>query len=519
MTPPVVKKTGVFKRAKLLLSLVVISSFSCKAQSVIELLGADVIEYDQEFVDAERVIGNVRFKQEEVYMDCDSAYFYRKQNRIEAYGNVYVRQRDTFNLWGDYLEYDGDEKQAYVKDNVRLRDQEMELTTDLIRYNVNTKTAYYTTGGHIRNGSDRLYSNIGSYNSRSKTFFFKDSVRLKNPEYTMESDTLQYNTFSKIAYFYGPTFIRSEENTIFCKYGWYNTNLNTSQFSKGAWIEGKDNKLNADSLTYNRNTGIGEAFRNILLVDTLEDIRVTGQHGISYRLEKRTVISGEPMAIKYFDDDSLFLKADTLIDKIDTNEKRSLSAFHNTRLFKSDMQAVADSLVYAFTDSTISMLGDPILWTEENQITGDTIVVFRKNGKMDKMDVISNAFIASEENVDAFNQIDGRDMFAKFKDNKLNTVDVKGNGQSVYYVRENDSTYSGVNYIICSDMLIKVDSNELQEVIYYTLPKGGFYPVDQLPADKRKLANLVWYPEKRPELSWFVIISEEVELNEESNEN
>ena len=274
---------------------------------------------------------------------------------------IYIRQRDTFNLWGDYLEYDGDKKQAYVRDNVRLRDQDMQLTTDMVQYDVEAKIAFYTTGGRIVNGSDRLTSKQGRYYSRSKTFFFKDRVLLVNPEYQMKSDTLSYNTFSKVAYFYGPTYIYSEENTIFCRYGWYNTNENTSQFSKGVWIQGKDNKLVADSLLYNRNTGIGQAFRNITLIDTVEQIKIEGQYGISYRKTGKTMVTGNPLAIKYFEDDSLFVKADTLIDLADTTGRR-LSAFYNTKIHKTDMQGVSDSLIYSFTDSTISMLGKPVLW-------------------------------------------------------------------------------------------------------------------------------------------------------------
>ena len=473
-----------------------------EAQSVIELLGADVIEYDQDLVDAERVKGNVRFKQDEVFMNCDSAYFYRKDNRIEAFGNIYIRQQDTFNLWGDYLKYDGDNKVAYVRDNVKLRDEKMELTTDLVQYNVETKTAYYTTGGKIINGQDKLTSERGSYNSRSNVFFFKEKVILVNPEYRMTSDTLQYNTLTKIAYFYGPTYITSEENTIFCRNGWYNTIANTSQFSQGAWIQGKDNKLVADSMTYNRETGVGQAFKNITLIDTVENIRIEGQHGISYRNIGKTIISGNPMAIKYFDDDSLFLVADTLVDVVDSVGRR-LSAYYNTVIYKLDMQGVADSLVYSFTDSTITLLGDPVLWTEENQITGDTIIIYRKNGQMDKMDVMENSFIASKVEEKIFNQIDGTDMTAYFKNNKLHKVRVIGNGQSVYYVQEEDSSYVGVNYIICSEMLITIVDNKVEDVGYYDKPKGGFYPVEDLPADKRILENYVWYPERKPNLDYM----------------
>jgi len=477
---------------------------SIAQNQTIELLQADVTEYDVDFLDAERVKGNVRFKQDNVYMNCDSAYFFRKENKINAFGHIYIRQQDTLNLWGDYLEYDGDKKLAYVKQNVRLRDQQMELKTNLVQYDLNSKTAFYTTGGRITNGDDRLRSRVGRYYSRSKEFFFKDSVVLINPEYTMKSDTLQYNTFSKIATFHGPTYITSEENTIFCRYGWYDTKNNTSQFSKGAWIEGKENKLIADSMLYNRNTEVGRAFNNITLIDTIERIKIRGEQGIYHRRERRTRITGSPLAIKYIDDDSLFLRADTLIDEHDSNDVRKLSAFHNTVIHKSDMQGVSDSLVYSFTDSTIWMFGLPILWTEQNQITGDTLIIYRRNGELHRMDAQTNAFIASEELPGTYNQISGRNMTSFFSNNKLKKVHVFGNGQSVYYAKENDTSYTGVNHIICSDMLILIDSNKVDGITFYDKPEGGFYPVDQLPKEKSVLPNLKWQAEKRPQLIWFI---------------
>ncbi|MCB9240400.1 MAG: hypothetical protein H6608_04690 [Flavobacteriales bacterium] len=497
------KKTSIFR-----ITLILLLSGSTLAVfgqgKTIELLQADVTEYDEEFIDAERVIGHVRFKQDNVYMDCDSAYFFRRQNKINAYGHIYIRQRDTLNMWGDYLEYDGDTKQAYVKGNVRLKDQQMELKTNLLQYDMNSKTAYYTSGGKINNGEDKLRSRVGRYYSRSKEFFFKDSVVLINPEYTMKSDTLQYNTYSKIATFHGPTYIYSEENTIFCRYGWYDTRNNISQFSKGVWIEGKENRLIADSMTYNRNTEIGEAFNNITLIDTIEQIKIRGHYGKYQRRIKRTLVTGEPLAIKYIDDDSLFLKADTLIDELDTNEVRKLSAYHNTKIHKTDMQGISDSLVYSFTDSTIHLFGLPILWTENNQITGDTLIIIRKNGEMHSLESKHDAFIASEEVPGKYNQISGRDMTSYFRDNALHKIYVYGNGESVYYAKENDTSYTGVNYIICSNMLIIVDSNEVQEIEFYEKPEGGFHPVDQFPREKEKLPNLTWHADKRPQLTYFL---------------
>lgn len=475
-----------------------------KKGSIIQLLGADVTEFDLEMVDADRLIGNVRFKQDNLYMDCDSAYFYHKQNKIEAFGNIYIRQQDTLNLWGDYLQYDGDKRIAYVQDNVKLKDNKMTLTTNALMYNLDTKTAFYTTGGHIVNGEDQLYSRVGNYYSRSKSFEFKDSVRLINPEYTMDSDTLHYNTNTKVATFLGPTFIRSEENTIFCHYGWYDTHNNTSEFSNGAYIQGKENKLVADSMVYNRNTGIGRAFRHIVLIDTVQDIKILGEKGVYNRFHKTTEITGMPMTVVYMDDDSMFMMADTMIDRTDTsNEKRVLYAFHNTRLYKSDMQGHCDSLTYEFSDSLIRMFYDPVLWSDSNQITGDTLVIYLKNHKVDKMDVIQDAFIAGIDGPERYNQIKGRDMEAFFKDGKLHRVYVNGNGQSVYYAKEDSLTYTGVNSIVCSEMLIRIDSNKVTDISFYTRPEGTIYPLGDFPEASRLLPGFNWRGNDKPVLEDF----------------
>lgn len=474
------------------------------AQESIELIGAEVSEYDASMVDAERLIGNVRFRQNNVYMDCDSAWFYHAENKIEAFGHIYIRQQDTLNLWGEYLRYNGDTKQAVVSKNVRLTDREMTLTTPEIHYDLNSKTAYYMSGGNIDNGKDRLFSRKGHYYSRSKEFHFKDSVRLYNPEYTMASDTLWYNTVSRKATFWGPTYIRSEENTIFCRYGWYNTLTNRSEFSKGAWIEGKENKLWADSMLYNRNTGEGRAFRNILLTDTVEKVQIAGEHGKYLRHIKSTWISGNPVAMKQLEDDTLYMIADTLMDVTDTaTASRSLSAYHQTQLYKRDMQGICDSLSYSLSDSVIRMFYNPVLWNEENQVTGDTLIIYRRNNRLDKLDVRQKAFVVMLDSLEYFNQVKGRNMTAYFEQNKIHHIDVFGNGQSLYYAREEDGSYTGVNEISCADMRIETDSGRVNGIHFYTQPEGTFYPLEDFPEDNAQLPDFRWLEMLKPQQEHF----------------
>ena len=467
----------------------------------IEIISADQLVYNKEVGRYQMCIGNVKFRQGNMFMDCDSARFYENVNKIEAFGDIYIRQRDTLDLWGNYLEYNGYTRLAKVSKNVKLTDGEMVLRTDLLNYDMGTKTGYYTTGGNITNEQDKLYSNRGTYYSRSKEFHFKDSVRLYNPEYTMESYTLKYNTVSKVATFLGPTFIRSEENTIYCQYGWYDTDKNISQFSRGAYIQGKDNKLKADSMMYFRNTGYGEAFGNLELTDTLEEVNITGQYGNYHRFSKTTLITGNPIAIKNVDGDSFFLKADTFIDVVDTSfeSKRMLHAFRNVKVYKSDIQAVSDSLVYNFSDSVISFYTNPILWTESNQITGDTIDVYQGKKGLEKMDAYYDGFVIERDSNGFFNQIKGKKIEAFFTSGKISRVDVDGNGQSVYYAMEDSAKYSGVNDVICGKMTINIDvGNKIRTIVFKQKPKSIFYPLEKFPSSKAKLPNFKWFQELRP---------------------
>ncbi len=470
-------------------------------QTKIEILSADQLVYDQNIGDYQLCKGNVQFKQGNMFMDCDSARFYDKVNKIEAFGDIYIRQQDTLDLHGDYLEYNGDSRLATIKKDVILSDGNMTLKTQQLNYDMINKVGYYSSGGHIDNGEDQLYSIRGTYFSRSKDVHFRDSVRLNNPDYIMVSDTLQYNTISKTATFLGPTYIYSEENTIFCNYGWYNTKTETSQFSQGACIEGKSNRLLADSMVYERLLGFGEAFGNIHFTDTSEKMSIFGQYGRYLRLQKETLITGNPQAIKNIDGDSLFFKADTFIDYADTvnSQKRLLVAFHSVRMYKSDIQAYSDSLAYNFSDSSIGFFQEPVLWTDSNQITGDTVIVFRNKLGIKYMDVIDKGLVIEKDRNGLFNQISGRYIKANFDEGRLDNIFVDGNAQSIYYALEDSTKYSGVNEVFCGNMMINLDSNRVRTIKFMDQPKAIFYPLEKFPETKSKVPGFNWKNALKPQ--------------------
>lgn len=430
-----------FRTITAVISLVFLCAGGLFAQSKskIELLGAKDLKYDKRFgADAQRLIGDVRFRHQGALMYCDSAYLYDAGNTLDAFGNVKINQGDTLYLYGDKLNYNGETRMVKVRNNVRLEDREMTLTTHILDYNRRTEVAVFYDRGTIvsTENENTLVACEGDYVAGNEFFHFRDSVVLTNPKYTVETDTLDYDNRTEIAYFEGPTFIFSDENTIYCENGWYDTRSDISQFNENAYLDNQKQVLRGDSLWYSRNEGLGRAFKDVSIIDTVDHYIIRGQRGNYYENEKRTVVTEEAELIQYDDRDSLFLHADTLQAVDHIGRGNLLYAYRNVRFFRKDMQGAADSMYFAQQDSTIYMYYDPVLWSDELQITGDTMEIINKADGLDRLLVYRDAMLIDRAEPERFNQIKGRTLTGHFRKNELYYVIIRGNGESLYFAME-----------------------------------------------------------------------------------
>ncbi len=439
-----------------------------------------------------RLVGNVVFEHEGALMYCDSAWYFSQDNRLEAFENVRINQGDTLFLWGDYLEYNGNTKKALVTgEEVRLKDSKMELVTDRLDYDRNINLAYYFTGGVITSDENVLTSREGYYDSGSKLFRFKDSVVLVNPRYTIESDTLHYNSDSRISYFIGPSTITSDSSFIYCENGRYNTITDIAQFEKNAYLYDENRYLTGDSLYYEKNDDFGEAFENVLVHDTIENYVMTGGYGQYVGKTDSVFMTQEPIYTTVQDEDSLHIHGDTIFSTkiIDSlGDFRLVKVFHKVKFYKSDLQGKCDSLTYGDRDSIIRMYIDPLVWNDSSQVSGDTIYLTMRNGNLDSLKVYHNSFIINQIDATKDNQIKGKRMFGKFnKENKLRRVFVNGNGQTIYYPREENKDFIGMNRAICSNIIIKLKDSEVNAITFLTKPEAKLYPLNQATGETKVL--------------------------------
>ncbi|MDX5346547.1 MAG: LPS export ABC transporter periplasmic protein LptC [Hymenobacteraceae bacterium] len=486
----------------LLLFLLAFQVFGQKTERV-ELVQADSLEGGvYKGVEINKLMGNVIFKQQNTYLYADSVYQYKDKNSLEAFGNVRINQADTLTITGERASYDGDKRQARITGNVVMQDPRMTLTTPSLDYNLNKRQAVYTEGGTIVDPENRLESQRGTYDAATKMFTFQGNVKLFTQNYEITSETLRYNTLTKIAYFQGPTYIKGETGNLYAESGEYNTLKKISKFGRNAYIETESYRLSGDNLYYDEATLYGQATGNVRMLAKQDDVVITGGIARYWQNQGKALIYQNPVMRSISDGDTLYVSADTLlsVEQKDTLKPDMLYAFHDVKIFKSDLQGSCDSLIYNKTDSIIFLRQAPILWSEGSQLVADSILIKLRDKRIDRMEMYNNAFMVSEDTLNNYNQIKGRDMVALFSESKLRRLDVNGNGESIYFALEGDTAVTGMNKAICSDMILQFDNNKIQSISFLVNPDASFIPPHELNETDKRLEGFTWRIEEKPSL-------------------
>lgn len=532
------------------------------AKHIIHVVHANSLQFDKRLGDgAQRLLGNVVLADDSTTLYSDSAYSY-PDNSFRAFGHVHLARKDTMDLYGDSLHYNGITRATQVFGKViKCVRKGMTLTTKHLLYDIAGHCVNYWDGGTIVDSSNTLTSMLGIYNTAERMCYFKEHVVLINPKYTIKCDTMLYAPDSRVAFFRGPTRITSKTNFMYCEKGYYNTQYNYCQFWQNPYIlNKKGDSLRGEQIYYDRNKDFGQILDNVSLTDTADNLIMKGDYA-EYDGDNETLLATcKALLLQVYNKDTLHLHGDTLYAKnvsmSDTNKTgkpKLMLAYHHVRFFKKDMSGKCDSLTYDEKDSIMRMFYAPILWSQENQLTADSMRLYFRHKKMYMLDMRGHSFMVSKDTMAAklleedsaeeaqqikdslaadslhssndtlskdsshlpenrvanhiihgndtlqFNQVKGRNMKGYFKDNKLYKVNVLGNGQTVYYVyTDNNETLMGVNRADCSNMTLYIVDNKINSITFLQKPEATLFPMKQVKQADFLLGGFHWYDYLRP---------------------
>lgn len=684
-------------------------------------------------------------------LSADSGIIYEDEmgrQLFEAFGNVVITQPSGTIIYADRLHYDADPQIATLTNNVRMVDANSVLTTNHLIYKMRDKIGNYTGGGRIISKGDTITSRTAYYFENTQDAYFRNQVVVRTPDVKIYTDTMRYNSDQRMTYFFGPTNIKGNNGeNLYTEKGNYNTEMGIANFNKNNLYTEGTRFLKGDSLYYDRDTGIGKAYRNVVFVDTLDKFHAYGGYGLYNQADESITMTEKPLIVMVVESDStsttstdstaitpadssamvpvdavdteprvdneeeleiqateteieteegrligadsihmeppadtvkidsVYMTADTLysrmimlrdynaldfkldrsggeietdddvdygdeedygldddgaepanttplpdaaqavmdsisldsnsvegiIDSIpvdsvrrdsvettltrkveenpivekpatikkplldsakkttvvkeaaradiarsmaqdsvlrqeaiiplettadslinqaiavaqtpdtvfkdtsdeaylDTARTRIVKAYYNVRMFKSDLQAVADSVYYGMADSMFRFMGSPMIWAEGSQISSDTIYMQIQNQRMDNALLINNAFMVNAVlDTVKFNQLKGRKITAFFANNSIDRMYVDGNAENLVF-STNDKTNRITEMFHDRGARIKIKMEGKKIIDYTTIRKVDqkVYPFKQVTQENEVLPGFVWRPQDRP---------------------
>jgi lipopolysaccharide export system protein LptA len=494
---------------------------------LIEFLSAETYNVKKkDSMDFLILVGHVKIRQGKTLLYGDSLILNTTLNTLEGFGNIHINDADSVHTYSDYLKYIGNTKKAFLRKHVKLTDGKGVLTTDSLDYDVSVKIGNFKKGGKLVRNKTTLTSKEGYYYGVTRDVIFRNKVIVKDPETNILTDTLEYNTYSQLANFISPTKIITGSRIIRTSNGNYNTGTRKGYLFERSSVDDSTYTFIADEMAIDDSLGLGE-FRGNAVYRSKDSLSFDLMaNNVKTNRKKDILLATElPILLIKQQKDTLYISADTLFSAKVTDLNRSIpkardsvgkikdsslnkyfEAFHNVKIYSDSLQARCDSLFYALTDSTIRLLNKPILWSNNNQITGDTIYMLLANKNPEQLKVFENAFALSKiDTTQYYNQLKGIRLNAWFKDGNLSKMRTKGNAENIYFALDEHKDFIGVNRSSAQIIEISFENGEASRVVFTNQLQGKMTPIRQTTKEEQLLRNFKWQEGSRPKSKYEIL--------------
>ncbi|ULC60677.1 hypothetical protein MBM09_06695 [Flaviramulus sp. BrNp1-15] len=498
------------------------SNIQAQTKKKIEIEYAGKLTIDEENYPGAKILTRddsqqVQINHQGTNMWCDKAIHYGKENFVEAYGNVILKQGDTINMTSKYVEYSGITELAFASGDVVLKDPNSTISSDTLYFDRLKQQAFYKSGGTVvKDSSGTITSKIGRYYMDIKKYQFVEDVVLVNDSTTINSNFFDFYSDTGHAYLFGPSTITTPESKTYCEKGFYDTENKVGYAVKKSRINYDNRIIEGDSLYFDNNKSFASATNNIKVTDTINNSIIKGHYAEVFKEKDSVFITKRALAITIQENDSIYMHADKIM-VTGKPDNRIINAYYNAKIFKTDISGKADS-IYSNQKTGITRLiniprfspGDkfstkrkPILWNFENQMTGDTIHLISNSEteKIDSLLVFNNAFIISQDTISktGYNQINGMRLVGLFNDeNQMRQVDITKNAQSIFYARNDKQELIGIDKAKSGSISMLFNNGDIEEYTRFNQVDGNLYPESKYPENEKILKGFDWREEERP---------------------
>ena len=491
---------------------------------------ADTLRYYGDSKDA-YLLGSVILQNDAQKLYTESLH-YNTASQIAIYEDGATITDDTTFLYSKRGTYFVGLDEVFFKDSIYIKSKTFELYTDSMIFNTELQMATFVSPTRIDldNGS-KIYCEAGYFDIANNEalfrqnaqyvkedqqalgdsiFYFGDSsevVLLGNASLIetgkkASADKIIYNEKTEVLDLIGDAFFEDSIRKMTSEEMRYDLAADKVYTDQRSTLDNPPQFLEADTIDFDNASGLGRASGNIIWRDTSSDYTIFSQQ--AHYVDSTGYLKaygGRPLLINQIDEDSFFLAADTLVsfeEVVDEDSLRQFLAYHDVRIYKSDLQALCDSLTYSSRDSIFHLFDDPIIWSDTSQFVADSLQIKLKDNQIDQIYLNQNAFILNSADEILFNQMRGKQITAYFKEGEIDRMLIKGNAMSIYYALDDFQAYIGANDTQCSSMLLRFGNNSINDIVFYDNPKAVFHPIQDINPEELKLEGFNWRISERP---------------------
>jgi len=375
-------------------------------------------------------------------------------------------------------DYGIDEGNGFVRfwGHVQIVEVGDTLRAERIRYNQDTKIGVAEGNVFMTDGISILKSPFATHFSDEDRTEFENGV-----EYSDSSGVL---TAKSAVYFTGPNEARF---------------VGTVRFTQD------DVSVFADSISYERDTDVSEAWGQVLVeqkTDTTATYIVSDYLYRNARVDS-ILVSGSPRlaSIDLVDADTVLVSAERLV-LFEQENITTVTAVDSVLVSASGYALRGDSLStkeYADGGRTNSVYGTPMAWLERTQVSADSLIFKSQSPHPDSLFGYGSVFVASEDSSSGrIQQLKGRRMKAVLVQDTLRILILEQNAEALFYTRESaDDPLTAVR-ASADGVTFYFEDGEPSDVRFYQGVEGTSYSENLLD----KVANLsgyAWNPELMPD--------------------
>ena len=435
-------------------------------------------------------------------------------NIMESVNGMYITKDNVFRF----------------RDSVQMFTDSVCIVSDRVDYHTDTDIAVFFNRTTAWNGENMLFANSGLFNRKSNLIEFNKESYILTKEQELWADTLKYWRNSGNAELYGNVQVLDtvQSALALAHKAIYNPSPRVIELTRepAVGMYSLENGV-ADTLFLSGDRIIYSTKR-MFEVDSLEIVNAKSRQELSaidpialHDQERKkggqsgrggfngspvgasgdkNLSGGKLQGVKEVTGEAKKNEADTVaqadvvavVPVKDTTEVAFIDVFHNVKFYRSDVQGVCDSLAYTGLDSMVRFYSRPAMWNEgTSQFTADSIQAIIKNNTLEKINLLSNAFIAMQQDTVHYNQIKSTEMAAYFSNGELYRFDALGGVSSIFYIAE-DSLITLMDQEECKMMTAKIKENRVQRTRSIGDLKQNVFPVFNLPIDKQRLRGFEW---------------------------